>query len=43
MPDMEKPTPCDTCIYMECEENGVVCPLWEKYQKPLFEKDNMKE
>ena len=26
-----KHNPCDYCIELECEQNGNVCPLWEKY------------
>lgn len=28
-------TPCDNCIEIECEVNGYVCPLYEKYQDTL--------
>jgi hypothetical protein len=34
-------TPCDNCIEIECEVNGYVCPLYEKYQE-LREKENEK-
>lgn len=26
-------TICDNCIEIECEVNGYVCPLYEKYQE----------
>lgn len=28
-----KHDPCYYCIELECEHNGNVCPLWEKYNK----------
>ena len=33
--------PCYYCIEVECENNGNVCPLWEKYNKAdIKEADN---
>lgn len=33
-------TPCDNCIENECEVNGYVCPLYEKYQESKEQKMN---